>query len=163
VDFYLQINWIVYPAHLLKIMLVANLNVFIAILAGAGYMFAWCLGIPVSMLIIPYDGSLVAFEALLLFVALILIFIWARRGLVLPLREPKYVKLHQIGHGVLAIANLVLVGGIGLFLRAASLSREDEYWFGLVMTSYIGPIGGVLAAAGLALVLLIPLRRNRRD
>ena len=124
--------------------------------------FAWIVGIPVSMLILPYNGSLVALDALLLLVALILILIWIRRGFVLPLREQGFAKLCRVGHWVIATANFILIGGVGLFLRAASISREDEYWCGLVMISVIGLIGGVLAAAGLAMVVVIPLHRTRQ-
>jgi len=68
----------------------------------------------------------------------------------------------QVGHLIVGIASFVLITGIALFLWAASVSREDEYWFGLVMTSYIWPLGSLLAIVGLAMLQLIPFRRFGR-
>ena len=138
-------------------MFIANFNVFIVLLVGASYIFAWILGIPIAMLTVPFDDSLLILERVLFFVTVILLFIWGRRGLVSPSREPKYFKIYQIGQWMVAIANCVLIGGIGLLLQAATISKEDEYWVGLLITSLIAPIGGLLAAIGLALVILIPL------
>ncbi len=145
-----------------SLLIVANFNVFILLLAGASYILSWLLGIPVPMLIIPYGGSRWLYFSFLFSMSLILIFIWIKRGLVPVLSGEKYRQLYLAGHYVLATANFVLIGGIWQFIRAANISREDEYWAGVTLFAYIGPIGGVLCIAGLVMVYVIPrVQRGR--
>jgi hypothetical protein len=129
-------------------MFIANLNVFIAALAGASYLLSWILDTPVSRIGFSHGrGLMVA----LVFVAAVLIAFWAKWGLTPPRLLNK--RIYVGGQVGIAMASAAFVGGIALSLYAASISAEDEYWSWVLMLDRIGPVGAAFFIAALGLFI----------
>jgi hypothetical protein len=135
-------------------MFIANLNVFIALVAGASYLFMWFFEVSVPMLVNPKGDAFMVFCGGYLLVALALISTWIKWGLVPIVPGPGWRTCCLAGHGLLALASVVLVGGIGKSFQMASMSKEDQYWFMLALVFDIGPAAAILAAIGGGLIFI---------
>lgn len=130
-------------------MFIANLNMFIAAVAGMSYLLGWLLGVPPSMVRLPYGVSLVI--AMILWAAGLL-FIWSKSALVPPVLHVNRRWFYFTGNFGIAISSAVFVGGIAMSFQAGAISREEEFWCWVFMLYYIGPIGA--ACLGLSMVLI---------
>lgn len=137
-----------------------NLNLCVASIGGLSYLFGWLLGIPISMLIVPYGESLWWIILIVMIFVCLLAFRWRKRGFLLAHPRLHEKNFYNAGHGIMAIGNVVVVGGIAYYWRTAMINREEEYWFGQLMTSVIGPAGIALIGLGLSLILLPRLFRG---
>lgn len=140
-------------------MFFANLNVFVGIVACAGYGIAWLLGIPVSTLITlsgAYSAALIGY----FFIAIALLYVWHKWGLAPPLKRSKG-KFYHVGLFALTVANIALLGGVALSLLARTHSNEEEYWAGFATTFILGPVAVFLAVLGLAAIYITASRRTQ--
>lgn len=135
-------------------MFIANLNAFIAALAGASYLLGWLLDTPVSR-VGPSHGA--GLMVALVCVASVLIVVWAKWGLT-PVRL-SHKQLYICGQLGIAMASASFVGGIALSLHAASISIEDEYWSWVLMLDRIGPAGAICFIASCGLVFAAQVER----
>jgi hypothetical protein len=145
------------------LMFIANLNVFIAVVAGMSYLFGWILGVPPSTICLPYGVSLVL---ALILGAGALLFIWSKWTLIPSVPRVERRWLYFAGNFGVTISSAVFVCGIVMSLQAASISREEEAWCWVLMLYYIGPVGAACLASSMALIFresiarLLPFKIN---
>jgi hypothetical protein len=133
-------------------MFFASLNIFLFLFIGTSYLLSWFLGLPIAMLFIPRIEGFVTFAGVYLIVTLVLIAIWNKRGLAPAMRAPDWKTLYLAGHAVLAVANIVLIGGVGMSFHVASISKEEQIWFWFSLMFSIGPAAAALGALGLGAI-----------
>ncbi|NHZ40236.1 hypothetical protein [Massilia aquatica] len=139
-------------------MFFANLNVFTLLFACAFYLALWLPDTTASVLLVPRSGMAAMTLAGCAGVALLLTAIWVRKGMA----PSAPGKLYWAGQALVAIANVALAGGMRLSLHAASISKEEEVWFTMVMLYYLGPSAVVLAAVGLVMAIVAAEKRQGR-
>lgn len=139
-------------------MIFANLNVFAFFSGCAFYLSLWLLDMTTSMLLFPRSGMAALALAGCAGVALLLTAIWVRKGMA-PAAPG---TLYWAGQTLVLVATLALAGGMLLSLHAASISKEEEVWFTMVMLYYLGPAAVVLAALGLVITIVAVEKRYGR-
>jgi hypothetical protein len=132
--------------------LFASLNVFSVLFLAAAFWLSWLLDMPLSMLGPYWIAPPLA--------ALVLGYVWFKRGIMPPFGAVPYRARYLFGHGAVLLANLMLAGGI-LFSLVAGHSKEDDYWSWVYLMYSIAPWAALAGAVGLVLIFTARAHANQ--